>query len=192
MTVKTLVIGIPPIGQGTRLGPQHTKVVAGHAHGIWGRANGIFANIEAQRMQGLHAHGLYFGGCVRPDDIAKAAHNPEALQILMDAVPGIASCQLSDVMRESFPPQMVPVYESELERWAFDPRIALNNTTHLDEFHYFTPGMEDFKMEYNSLCALNKGNDGFRRRDDGKIEMLNTLENVGEKCTLPPSLEAAR
>ena len=102
-------------------------------------------------MQGLHAHGLFFGGYVTPDNIARVAHDPVKLDILMRAVPGIASCRVSKVIQESFPPQMVSVGESELERWAFDPRIALNNTIHLDEFHYFTPGMELFKAAYNRM-----------------------------------------
>ena len=54
--VFDVMLGILPTGMGTRKGTRHANVAAGHIQGIWERGNAIFANIEAQRMMGLHAH----------------------------------------------------------------------------------------------------------------------------------------
>ena len=48
-----------------------------------------------------------------PEKIQRIAHYQTKLDKLMDIVPTIASCQLGEVIKESFPPKTAPIEGSE-------------------------------------------------------------------------------
>ena len=186
-TVFNVLFKISLIGTNTRRGSKNWKMIHDRPWGIMGRVNAAFASVEAQRLQGLHVHGLLFGGFITPERLGEIAHDADATASLLKRLPDISSVLMSETVKQSIPSQ--PILKSDgtpSKRPAVDPRVGMTPPVNMESFHFFEPGLEEFHQ-------VLKGKDSqfpnwIRRTNDGTYEILTEVKNL-EKRTYNPEFD---